>query len=56
MLGQGFCADLDIDQVDSDTLIGQVSQSGQWAPYNPNYEVRLEHIVKPGIKLICTSS
>lgn len=24
--------------VDEDTLIGHVSQSGQWAPFNPNYD------------------
>lgn len=25
--------------VTTDTLVGQVSQSAQWAPFNPNYEV-----------------
>jgi hypothetical protein len=28
-------------QVDQDTRIGDVSQTGQWAPFNPHYGVSI---------------
>jgi hypothetical protein len=37
--------------VTTDTLIGEVSQSGQWAPFNPNYDVGLRWPLCPGVSV-----